>query len=94
MYRTIFQFIFFSSFKASKIIINEIEKIQRAFLWGGVEESNRISLVSWLKVCMPKNNGVLGGKNNERFNLGLLSKWSWKFLNDHNDVWFTFLSYR
>ena len=68
---------FLSFFKAPKKVLQEIVKIQRSFLWGGVEENKKICWLSWNNVCKTKEEGGLGIKNVEEFNLALLSKWKW-----------------
>lgn len=44
----------FSFYKAPKVVLVEIEKIQRAFLWGGTREKRKVNWVSWSKVCRHK----------------------------------------
>lgn len=48
---------YFSFYKTSKAIINELIKIQRGFLWGGVEENKKIDWISWEKICLSKKKG-------------------------------------
>ena len=45
---------------APKSILKEIRSIQRNFLWVGREAKAKSSLVSWEKVCSPKDRGGLG----------------------------------
>jgi hypothetical protein len=40
-----------------------IEKIQRDFLWGGMNDKFKFHLVEWDKVCSPIDEGGLGIKN-------------------------------
>jgi len=40
----------------------KIIRIQRDFLWGGVEEGRKIAWVRWSKVYLPKPRGGLGGE--------------------------------
>ena len=40
-------------------VVKHIEKIQRAFLWGGISEEFKYHLVSWSKVCTPIFEGGL-----------------------------------
>jgi hypothetical protein len=52
-----------------------IEKIQRDFLWGGMNDDFKYHLVKWDKVCTPIDKGGLGIRNIRRFNQALLGKW-------------------
>ncbi|GAU19703.1 hypothetical protein TSUD_78280 [Trifolium subterraneum] len=85
---------FFSFFKAPRCVIKDIEKIQRTFLWGGSLDEKKINWVKWDHVCLPKKNGGLGVKNLELFNIALLSKWRWRFLNHDNAIWNDLLRHR
>ncbi|XP_059070533.1 uncharacterized protein LOC131860174 [Cryptomeria japonica] len=51
---------FLSLFKISNSMAKKLERIQRSFLWTGLEEKARIILVNWEKVCKPKVMGALG----------------------------------
>ncbi|CAL5209339.1 unnamed protein product [Lathyrus oleraceus] len=50
--------------------------------------------VSWDKICLRTEEGGLGVKNVEWFNLSLMSKWGWRFLNDKQAIWFNLLQFR
>lgn len=66
---------FLSFFKAPKKVIQYITSIQRNFLWSGCSEDKKICWVSWDKICKRKEEGGLGIKEVEAFNLALLNKW-------------------
>jgi hypothetical protein len=53
----------------------KVVRIQRDFLWGGVNGSNKLSWVKWDVVCRAKNKGGLGVRNLEIVNISLLMKW-------------------
>jgi hypothetical protein len=55
-------------------VANRIEKIQRDFLWGGLNDEVKLHLVKWDKVCSPIDEGGLGIRNVRRFNQALLGK--------------------
>jgi len=84
---------FLSFFKAPKKVLQEIVKIQRSFLWGGVEENKKICWLSWNNVCKTKEGG-LGIKNVEEFNLALLSKWKWRIITEENAIWYELMKHR
>lgn len=59
-----------------KGVCEEIEKIVRRFIWGGMH------LVKWDKVTRPKSEGGLGIRNIESMNLALLAKLGWRLLTN------------
>lgn len=63
-----------SLFRILTNFADAIEKIQKSFLWSGVEERKRISLIDWDKVCRPKKLGGLGLRNIKTINKSLLAK--------------------
>jgi hypothetical protein len=64
-----------------------IEKIQRDFLWGGLNDEVKLHLVEWDKVCSPLDEGGLGIRNIRRFNQALLGKWLWRFAHEEGAWW-------
>ena len=68
-------------------IANRIEKLQRDFLWGGIDESHKFNLVNWAQVCSPLKSGGLGVRNLRKFNQTLLSKWLWRYGTETNHLW-------
>ncbi|KAI5447832.1 hypothetical protein KIW84_015326 [Lathyrus oleraceus] len=83
-----------SFFKAPKCVLEDIIKIQRNFLWGDGGGSRKMCWVSWDKICLKTEEGGLGVKHVEWFNLSLMSKWGWRFLNDKHAIWFNLLQFR
>ena len=49
-------------------VANHMEKLQRDFLWSGID-APKISLVEWAKVCMSIQNGGLGIRRLRQFML-------------------------
>jgi hypothetical protein len=68
-------------------VAKRIEKIQRDFLWGGMNDDFKYHLVEWDKVCTPIDEGGLGIRNIRRFNQALLGKWLWRFAYEEGAWW-------
>jgi hypothetical protein len=68
-------------------VAKRIEKIQRDFLWGGMNDEFKHHLVEWDKVCTPIDEGGLGIRNIRRFNQALLGKWLWRFAHEEGAWW-------
>jgi hypothetical protein len=71
-------------------ILEHVEKIRRHCLWAkksGEDEIKCNSLVTWDKVCRPKNKGGLGVLNLKIQNQALLMKYLHKFYNRHDIPW-------
>ncbi|MCH79823.1 LINE-1 reverse transcriptase like [Trifolium medium] len=74
--------IFYLSYmKMPAQVIKKVIRIQREFLWGGVNGGKKISWIKWRVVCQHKNNGGLGVRDVKAVNLSLLMKWRWRLLN-------------
>lgn len=67
-----------SLFEISAKFADGIEKIQKSFLWLGVEERKRISLIARDKFCRPKKLGGLGLRNIKTIDKALLAKQIWR----------------
>lgn len=80
---------FFSFYRVPKIVLRQLVRLQRSFLWSGWEEGHKVAWVRWEEVCQPKEkrSGVWGVKNLNLFNISLLAKWRWRFLTDHSAIW-------
>nr|GEX23545.1 RNA-directed DNA polymerase, eukaryota [Tanacetum cinerariifolium] len=50
---------YFSTFKASKMVISKLERVRRKFFWGSASDSNKIAWIAWEKVISPLNQGGL-----------------------------------
>jgi hypothetical protein len=68
-------------------VAKRLEKIQRDFLWGGMDDDFKYHLVEWDKVCTPIDEGGLGIRNIRRFNQALLGKWLWRFAHEEGAWW-------
>ncbi|KAM1005603.1 hypothetical protein ACFX1T_002483 [Malus domestica] len=66
---------------------NSLDKINRNFLWGNVDDRAKPHLVSWNKVCCPMIKGGLGIKKANQMNRALLAQLGWRLLNKDNGLW-------
>lgn len=78
---------YFSIFKAPVRVINKLEGLRRRFLWGGNKEKTVINWVSWETVTKRKEDGGLGLTPLKEFNISLLTKWLWRYKNEHSRLW-------
>ncbi|XP_074277118.1 uncharacterized protein LOC141600768 [Silene latifolia] len=73
-----------SLFVLPKGVIHRIEATCRNFLWDGSAEYRRSPLVAWDTICRPKQEGGLGLKNQEMWNIAMdytapsNSSWVWR----------------
>lgn len=63
-------------------VTNQIDKIDRDFLWGDVDTSSH-----WNVVCQAKDRGGLGLRQTRLMNSALLAKQGWKVANNSNIPW-------
>ncbi|KAL5178394.1 putative ribonuclease H protein [Glycine soja] len=67
--------------------MDKLVRVQRRFLWGRAVDHNKIAWVKWDTVCLPKEEGGLGIKDINTFNLALLAKWKWSLFQQQGDLW-------
>jgi len=80
--------IFYLSFlRMSVKVWGRLVRIQREFLWGGVEGGKKISWVRWSKVCQPKILGGLGIRDIRLVKLSLLAKWRQRIIQGGEVLW-------
>ncbi|KAF7844993.1 ribonuclease H [Senna tora] len=73
--------------KIPKGVINQIEKMERNFLWGSTPEKRSIHQVSWDQVCIPKTLGGLGINSLNHMNKAFIYKLAWNLLNNKKELW-------
>ncbi|GAU23391.1 hypothetical protein TSUD_334390 [Trifolium subterraneum] len=77
--------IFYLSFmKMPAQVIKKVTRIQRDFLWGGVNGHKKLSWVKWKVICQEKKNGGLGIRDLKVTNISLLMKWRWRLLQSND----------
>nr|GEX90391.1 photosystem II protein D1, plastidic [Tanacetum cinerariifolium] len=62
---------------SAAIVINDIDKIMKGFLWNQCELKKGTAKVSWKMVCRPKSQRGLGFKDMSIWNETLISKHLW-----------------
>lgn len=78
---------FLSVFRAPCSIINQLERLQRNFLWGSTGCTRKIHWVWSNEVCRPVDSEGLGLKDLKGTNRAVLNKWIWKFGSNRNAPW-------
>ncbi|XVF36663.1 hypothetical protein REPUB_Repub19eG0076600 [Reevesia pubescens] len=68
-------------------VTSEIDKLMRTFLWGGTTGNKKMHMISWEKVCLPKEQGGLGLRNTKTINQAFLAKLGWLILQDKESLW-------
>ncbi|GJY12295.1 hypothetical protein Tco_0381604 [Tanacetum coccineum] len=78
---------FLSLFKAPVKVINLLESFRCRFFWGFKDSQRGISWVKWKSMLLDPDKGGLGMGSIHAKNLGLLGKWKWRFLTEHDALW-------
>ncbi|KAH9798495.1 reverse transcriptase domain-containing protein [Citrus sinensis] len=65
----------------------KIDTACRRFIWDGKSKRHKLSLVSWDRICTPKNHGGLGFKKLAEMNHALLMKLSWEVVSNSDKLW-------
>eukprot|EP01018_Ginkgo_biloba_P012926 Gb_13551 [translate_table: standard] len=76
-----------SVFKMPASIRSKIEKIQRTFLWAGLEGKKRLPLMTWDKVYLEKKAGGIGLRDLKDMNKALIGKLGWKLVTMESLMW-------
>jgi len=68
-------------------ILTKLDKASRDFIWGSTSKKRKQHLLSWEKVCKPKEEGGLGIKAVKEMNKALHAKVGWQLLHDKTSLW-------
>ncbi|XP_061341450.1 uncharacterized protein LOC133287787 [Gastrolobium bilobum] len=66
---------------------NDLEKLQRSFIWGDSADKRHMHLVGWDAIARPNNQGGLGIKKLTVMNEAFIGKIVWTFLTDQDCLW-------
>ncbi|KAA3472427.1 reverse transcriptase [Gossypium australe] len=66
---------------------DELDTVNKRFLWAGDHMKKSIHQVSWSKVCSAKYRGGLGLRSMRQANLTSLAKLGWRFLIEKETLW-------
>jgi hypothetical protein len=70
-----------------KACLNELQKIQRAFIWGDDNSGRKYHAVSWGNVTLPKVYGGLGMRRLVQMNKACLMKLGWAIRSGKEALW-------
>lgn len=76
-----------STFKALNYVYKEIERYWRNFLWEGSLKDSSPHLINWDICTTLKDYGGLGIRTIKDSNLGMLSKWIWRYHMVQDVLW-------
>lgn len=78
---------YLSLFRIPVGVAKELEKMQLAFLWGGLDLRRKVNLAKWDLVTKNKQFGGLGVRRIRTMNECLLLKWWWRFGVENHSLW-------
>ncbi|KAL8513170.1 hypothetical protein ACS0TY_019385 [Phlomoides rotata] len=69
-------------YKWPRSLLNKIDKAMWNFIWPGSIEKKGFCMVTWAKVCAPKEEGGLGIRSIKTANEAFLQRLAWNILNN------------
>lgn len=67
--------------------LDNLDKVNRTFLWGGEKGNKKIHLLPWDLVCKERKEGGLGIRQSKPHNLALVMKLMWRFWRELDALW-------
>lgn len=68
-------------------ILEEIDRVNRNFLWGFLDSIRKMHWIGWKKVTKPKEEGGLGLQTAKGQNIALLAKLDWRLTTQKEALW-------
>jgi len=68
-------------------ICDNIDRLNRDFLWGSDRDCKKMHHVNWATVCLSKERGGLGIRTAKETNVAMVSKLGWRILNNDSAQW-------
>ena len=68
-------------------VLDGIDRVNRNFLWGSIEDKGKMHWVGWKKVTRPTDEGGLGIQTAKGRNTALLAKLNWRFHTEDKASW-------
>lgn len=81
------QIYFMSLFEMPQGMKEDLDQIQKRFLWGGSDERRCIHWVNWESICNLRNCGGLGFIDLRLKNIAHLNKWLWWYSEENESLW-------
>ena len=78
---------YMSIFKCPDSVINLLESLRASFFWGGNGDKKKMAWIKWENVLASFEKGGMGIGSLKAFNLALLQKWRWRFVNNPDSLW-------
>lgn len=70
-----------------KTCLQEIQRLQRNFIWGHDDAQRKVHAVRWSKVTLPKYQGGLGIRDLSKMNTACLMKLGWDVRCGRGSLW-------
>lgn len=77
-------------FNLPQKIKNQIDKINKNFLWGHIVTTKKMHIINWEIVTKPKYIGSLGIKSSSILNAALMAKLRWDLETQQHKLWAIF----